>query len=601
MNRSYWTALEKRRLSRRRALAVAGGAAAASAILAACGNGDDEESDSEGAAPEDSSGLLNARNDTSPDAVRGGTFVTTGAPDATLDPHAIGGRVASFGDHFNLYSVPLKWGKAVGAMPAADTIKGDAFESWEVSPDGMQISLTLRQDHKFDPRPPTNGRAMTAEDVKWSWDRSVEMSTVMQEVLNEPSPVGPLDTLTTTDERTVVLRLAFPYGPIEELLSFWYFFIAPPEAEEQLATDPRGSGPWQIADHDPQGRGTLYQRNAEWYEDGRPFLDEVHKLSIPEYAAALAQFEAGEIWAMDPDQPIAQEDILRLKRDHPELVLLQKPITEQPLPVQLHWCLSQREDSPFTDERLRQAVAHLYDSDAFVATFFNVEEFSNAGLPFESVRESHLPTNTADWIDPRDPAFGPNASRFEYNPEEAAKLIEASGFTGTIDMNFRTLPSFAAPAEVLFGMLQAGGLNVSLVPLEGPEWLETKARGYQSFTGMFQNAMQAYNSDQALVTKYTPYGAARYSAEPIPEISDRVEQMRREVDPQTRSELVRQLTQDLAALMFDLPPDSNQPIYALHQPWLKNYNVFGTLGFNDIDNCSARMMTEFWYDEGARA
>jgi peptide/nickel transport system substrate-binding protein len=501
---------------------------------------------------------------------------------------------------FSIYSTPLKWGKAVGALPTPAAITGDAFESWEISPDSTQIALTLRQDHKFDPRPPTNGRAMTVEDVKFSWDRSAGTSGVMREILNEHGPVGPVESLETPDSRTVVIHLAFPYAPIAEMLSFWYFFIVPPEAVDQLQTDPRGSGPWQVVEHNPSGTGTVYRKNADWYETGRPYLDEVRKLQIGEYAAALAQFEAGEVWAVDPNQPILQEDILRLKSDHPELVLLQKPVAEQPMPIQLHWNFSQREDSPFKDQRLRQAAAHLYDSEAFIATFFNVKQFAGAGLPFTSVRETHLPTNSANWVDPRDPAFGPNAKYFEFDPDEAAKLIQASGFTGPFDMNFRGSPTFSAPAEVLFGMFQAGGLEPRLVPLERNEWQQMRAGGYQGYSGMLQNALQAFNDDQAFVTKYTPYGVVPLSAEPIPEISERVEQIRREADPEARNSMIKQITQDLAPLMFDLPPDSNQPIYSMHQPWLKNYNVFGTVGFNDIDNCSARLMTEFWYDESER-
>src|SRR5262245_9240030 len=198
------------RVGRRRALAASGALALSSAILTACGG--KEES-----GPADKSGLLSSRVDESGGGVTGGTFVTAGASTSgNLDPHSQA-STAAFADAFNIFSTPLKWGRGVGQMPSPTSITGDAFESWEVTPDGMQISLRLRPNHTFDQRPPTNGRAMTIDDVKWSWDRSAANSPVMAEVLNSKGPAGPIESLSTPDSRTAVIKMAFPYGAITEL------------------------------------------------------------------------------------------------------------------------------------------------------------------------------------------------------------------------------------------------------------------------------------------------------------------------------------------------------------------------------------------------
>jgi len=118
---------------------------------------------------------------------------------------------------------------------------------------------------------------------------------------------------------------------------------------------------------------------------------------------------------------------------------------------------------------------------------------------------------------------------------------------------------------------------------------------------MYQNTMQTYSDDMALVTKYSPYGRNRYSAKEIPEITARVDRMQKELDFERRNAMIKQLAKDLAPLMFDLPTDYNQKPYLLHWPWLKNYDVFGTLGFTAEDNCSARLMTEHWYDPTQRS
>jgi ABC-type transport system substrate-binding protein len=85
---------------------------------------------------------------------------------ASMDPNANSQSPAA--QYYSLvYSNLLKFGKTTdGTRPPVSAITGDAAESFETSPDGLTLTLKLRQNHKFDPRPPTNGRAMDTTDVK---------------------------------------------------------------------------------------------------------------------------------------------------------------------------------------------------------------------------------------------------------------------------------------------------------------------------------------------------------------------------------------------------------------------------------------------------
>jgi peptide/nickel transport system substrate-binding protein len=596
MDMNYWSAIVQQRVSRRRALAGSTGAGLGALLLAACGGGSSDG----GSASKDKSGLLAPASDETAKAVPGGTFVTAGASTSgTLDAH-FNNQTAAFREIYNIYSSPLKAGRSIGSMPSPSLITGDAFESWEISPDGLQISLKLRANHKFDARPPTNGRAMTIDDVKWSWDRSAANSGVMAEVLNAKGEAGPLLNLTTPDSRTAVIRMAFPYGGITELLSFWYLFILPRETEATARTDPRGSGPWQLVKHDPNGTGIEYKRNPDWYVKGQPYLDGMIKYSIPEYGTQQAQFEAGALWAMEPTSTTRQNEVLRVKKDHPEMILRQKATSYWSLPHHIHWVLSQREDSPLKDQRLRQAMSMLYDREGYNEAIYNVSEFQKAGMPFETVSDTHLATQGFYWIDPRDKAFGDAGKYFKFNMAEAKKLIAASGFNGEIIMNSRgNSPSgqFQISAEIMHGMFDAGGLKVKLNPVDpNTMWTRYKASGYQGYTGMFQNTMQAYNDDLNLVSKYTPSGRNRYSDTATPGITDRIIKMQQELDLKRRGELVKQIVKDLAPLMPDIPQDYDQRPYVLHWPWIRNYNTFATMGFDSEENTSARTSTVYWYD-----
>ena len=333
---------------------------------------------------------------------------------------------------------------------------------------------------------------------------------------------------------------------------------------------------------------------------GQPYLDGMIKYSIPEYGTQQAQFETGALWAMEPTATTRQEEVLRVKKDHPTMILRQKATSYWSLPHHIHWVLSQREDSPFKDQRLRQAVSMLYDRDAYNEALYNVSAFQKAGMPFETVSDTHLATQAFAWIDPRDKAFGDAGKYFKYNLPEAKKLIAASGFTGTIEMHARgnsPQGQFQVSTDIIYGMLEAGGLKLKITPVDpNTTWQKYKTTGYQGYAGMFQNTMQAYNDDLNLVSKYTPSGRNRYSDSPTPGITDRVIKMQQELDLTKRVELIKGIVKDLAPLMPDMPQDYDQKPYVLHWPWIRNYNTFATMGFDSEENTSARASTVYWYD-----
>jgi ABC-type transport system substrate-binding protein len=293
-----------------------------------------------------------------------------------------------------------------------------------------------------------------------------------------------------------------------------------------------------------------------------------------------------------------------VKRDHPELVLLQSAATSFAIPHNTpDNIFSQREGSPLRDQRLRQAIAYSYDFEAYVDTVHNAKTFRDAGLPFEANMHSHIATQCENWIDPRNKDFGENSKYFMYNPAEAKKLIEASGFKGEIDFYYRNSSgyNFAGSAQIYQAMMEEVGLKIKGQALEpAGQWRNWKNEGSESYNGIFQNSVQAVNDDYLLSGKYTPGGKDKLSSKPIPGVTDRVLAIRGEQDYQKRNAAIKALVRDLAPMMLDRPMDSgNQKPYMLHWPWLKNYNVFGSPGFN-FENTTGRPYTEYWYDASAK-
>ena len=113
-------------------------------------------------------------------------------------------------------------------------IAGDAMRSWEFAPDGLSATYKLRQDLKFDPRPPTNNRAMTVDDVKWTFDQTEQLSPLGAVVFRSAGHAGVIDTFEAIDAETIKINLAEPYGAINEILAYGYLYVAPTEGEDQI-------------------------------------------------------------------------------------------------------------------------------------------------------------------------------------------------------------------------------------------------------------------------------------------------------------------------------------------------------------------------------
>src|SRR6185436_14019157 len=90
--------------------------------------------------------------------------------ETTLDVLATSRGAGYGGPGAPAYSRLLKEKEFFG-KPKSPEFVGDAAESWELSPDGRQMTLKLRGDVKFDPRPPVNGRVLDADDVVFSWNK----------------------------------------------------------------------------------------------------------------------------------------------------------------------------------------------------------------------------------------------------------------------------------------------------------------------------------------------------------------------------------------------------------------------------------------------
>ncbi|HLF77411.1 MAG TPA: ABC transporter substrate-binding protein, partial [Dehalococcoidia bacterium] len=269
MARNYWANLVEKRLSRRRALLAGGSAAAAAAFLAACG-GSDSGGDS-GSRAKTGSDLVVPIQDETKTMKRGGIYKSTLSTPPSLDPHGSGSQVT----HVWLNYSQLTKIKPGYLKNTDGDVEGDLLESWEMSPDKLTLTAKIVTDTKFTPKPPINGRAVEMEDVLFSWNRYKETSPRRAELAAEKDPNAPIQSVTSPDARTLVIKFTKPVATILSSLaggSPGTFYIVPREAEDTSKLNLRGtlagSGPFYLEEWVPSAK-TIFRRNPGFKLDKR--------------------------------------------------------------------------------------------------------------------------------------------------------------------------------------------------------------------------------------------------------------------------------------------------------------------------------------------
>jgi ABC-type transport system substrate-binding protein len=160
-------------------------------------------------------------------------------------------------------------------------------------------------------------------------------------------------------------------------------------------------------------------------------VDQVETPILTEYAAALAQLKAGNIY----HYLVRPDDLLAVKRDVPQLRIYRVPSTTVTAGDILRYgVLPTPANRPFRDERVRQAVSMSYDRDIFIDTFENVSKFEQEGLPVDTYWFTAIGNAPGWWLDPRGKEFGPNAKYLQYDPAEARKLLAAAGYPNGVEV-----------------------------------------------------------------------------------------------------------------------------------------------------------------------
>ncbi len=636
MANNYWDRVLTRRVGRRRALAATGATAFGAAFLAACGGDDDSgpssgststsgttssgSTGSTGAATGSSSGstgttgssgssgassLAYIPTDTTAQAKRGGTYTTSiVAEPAAFD--VITGAAPDVPHPARVYSRIIKYQVYKYPDPVQPVPAPDAAQSWETSPDGLKVTYKLRPDMKYDPRPPTNGRLLTSQDVLFSANRFFELSTQRSVLSNKLNPDAAITSFEAPDDQTVIVNLAFPYAPIHMLIGAWrYIVIMPTEADGgfDVRNDMRGSGAWRLDDYQ-RGSHYKYVRNDDWYDAKKVNLDGLNFVVIPEISAQNAQFRAGTLWNFYGATATPQEEVLGFKKDFPQLNM---PAQDEFSAGGTWIRFGMLPDSPFRDERVRQATSMALDRELFIRTFGNADAFEKAGLEVPIRWNSGIFSGESYWLDPKDEAaYGDSAKYYQYNLDDAKALMKAAGIDGPLETDFHYPTGFFSgdfdkKMEVLHAMLQDSGLfklNIDAVSNYLANFQGQYTNGEDKWQGIAAAATAARAELDVLLHEYVKSGQPRSGhlddGKPDTELDSLIEKQRAATDTDERESIVHDIQKRVASKMYYMMEPGQALGYNIAWPWLQNYGLWRSKSGGSVDQ---EGNIYYWYDE----
>jgi peptide/nickel transport system substrate-binding protein len=406
--------------------------------------------------------------------------------------------------------------------PGAFVQKPQLVESWE-QVDAMTIVLHVRKGVKFANVPPVNGRVMTADDVVFSLKR---MAT--------DSPKYPrrtwftaVDSITAIDPNTVQIKTKRPYAALLYLLaSPWVVVIAHEQVErdgDQLK-DLIGTGPY-LAKKIDIGNEFLFERNPDYWDTGKPYVDSWQFLNIVGVASQLAAFRAGQIQYADPGADL----IDKFRSDNPDAREWIGPR------VGIGITAFNNRKAPFSDMRVRQAIANAVDLKGWIDVLVKGDG-QQTGPMYAGYTNWALP---ADKLLYRTPDL-----------KKAKELMKAAGMeagfkTSTITLSAAT---YQGQAIQLKEDLRALNIDVDIQVVQTADYTR-RAFVEHDFDMVSGQDFSADDPDQ-LGDRYSSGAPQNWVGYSNPDVDKLFTQESQETDPKKRRVIVDQIQQQM---MQDVP------------------------------------------------
>ena len=411
------------------------------ALPAGCGGGRED------------GGEVPVRQEAAGGPVAGDRVIRGSIGDASTLLPVIASDSASFDNADLVYNGLVRYDKDL-------TIEGDLAESWEISPDGLEITFHIRRGVTWH-----DGSPFTAEDVRFTYELLVDPSTPTAYA----EDFRQVRELTVLDPYTVHVTYDQPFAPA---LISWGMYMMPRHLLEgqdlttsPLARRPVGTGPYRLREWKTGEKIVLEAFEGYW--EGRPYVDgQVYRI-IPDTPTMFLELRAGNVdWmGLEPIQYTRQTDTAAFRENFRKFRYLDFRYTYLGFNL---------ENPKFRDRRVRQAIAYAIDKQELVDIVL-----MGLGQPVSG----HYRPGT--WV------YNREVRHYSHDPGKALDLLAEAGWKdgdgdGWLDREgerfaFTVITNQgnkrrSRSAEIIQGRLKAIGIDVSIRIVEWAAFLKDFVR-----------------------------------------------------------------------------------------------------------------------------
>jgi oligopeptide transport system substrate-binding protein len=436
----------------------------------------------------------------------------------------------------------------------------DLAESWDISPDGLTYTFTLREGLTF-----ASGRPLTAADVVYSWERAADPATdsptagtYLADILGvDEMLAGDADHiagLEAVDDRTLVVTLDAPKAYFLAKLTYPTAFVVSPDnvsgARWMFTPDP--SGPYALHEY-VEDETIIFERNAAFHAPaGIRYVAYLLQLG----GQPLSLYEIGDLDIVGL-QPADADEVSQ--PGHPRRREWQSATTLCTTLLQLD--ISR---PPLDDPAVRRALILALDRAAL-----NEQFNQGASLLAHTV------------LPPAMPGYSSDLPRFTYDQQAAAAALAASSYAGAdlpaIIIN--EAGSGQAPSAFITAVAdmwrQALGLSVEIQQLDPLDYTRAARaqHGHVVSYGWCADYPDPENFLDILFHTRSGFNVGGYSSA---EVDALLEAARSEPDAAARLDLYRQAETRILGDIATIPL-THSVADVLVQPYVKNY-VLSPLG-----------------------
>jgi peptide/nickel transport system substrate-binding protein len=354
--------------------------------------------------------------------------------------------------------------------------------SWDVSPDGMTLTLHLRTGVTFQ-----NGTAFNADSavamLKWVQDpaNAMDATTVLKGM-----------TVSASDPTTVVIKMTRP-AAAELLPTLVTLPIA--DLSSDLPKQPIGTGPFKVTSFTPNVSLTVTRNNDYWDKAALPRIGGIKYTVFENAASEVAAFESRAIDILTYP-PLNQ--VARLKDNGAGVV-------SSPGTGNFYFFGNVTTSTPWANQKVRQALSYAFDRPTFVRL-----QLGGLGVPTCSMWAASSASFVQDL-----PGCG-------YDLAKAKQLLVDAGYADGFTITFYTtdvrIPEITSFLPVYQNALKTIGVTLDIQTISPNDWANNFTEISQNGkVGVQDNFYGWANADAFFANDYPVYGRPNLSKFSSPE------------------------------------------------------------------------------------